>query len=99
MHADPLPHFLLLPSITLQDYRQSRGLRLHATHVIRMLGKLVGGLSNLSSVMPVLLELGRTHSMLSIRPEYFDVMRECLLDTLAEVNLQYRHTSIDAWEQ
>ena len=33
--------------------------------------------------MPTLMKLGRSHFVLGVRPEYFDIMRECLLDALA----------------
>ena len=46
-------------------------------------GKLVGGLSNLQSVMPTLMKLGRSHFVLGVRPEYFDCLRQCLLEALA----------------
>ena len=48
------------------------------------MGKLVGGLNNLQSVMPTLTRLGETHAMLGIAPDLFDVMRDCLLETLGE---------------
>ena len=47
------------------------------------MGKLVAGLSNLNAVMPALSKLGRSHTQLGVRPEYFDVLRECLLEALA----------------
>ena len=51
---------------------------------MKTVGKLVGGLSNLQSVMPMLTNLGRTHKMLGIQPAWFDAMRECLCEALAE---------------
>ena len=51
---------------------------------MKTVGKLVGGLSNLQSVMPMLTNLGRTHKMLGIQPAWFDAMRESLCEALAE---------------
>jgi len=49
----------------------------------KTVGKLVGGLQNLQSVMPTLARLGQSHAARGITPAHFDVLREYLLETLA----------------
>ena len=55
---------------------------------MRAVGELVEGFSNLNSVLPTLTKLGKSHATRGVRPDHFDVMRDCLLESLAEVRLR-----------
>ena len=60
--------------------------QVHAVFVMRSVGELVEGFSNLKSVLPTLTQLGKSHATRGVRPDHFDVMRDCLLESLAEVS-------------
>ena len=66
------------------NFLTSRSLRVHAIAVLRTIGKLVAGLTNLEAFTPVLLRLGRTHAAAGVPVESFGVMRGIMLELLAE---------------
>ena len=53
-----------------------KSLKVHAQAVMRTVGKLVGGLTDLQSVMPLLRKLGKSHSANLIKAETFELLRE-----------------------
>ena len=57
---------------------------MHASAIMRTIGRAIEGAEQLHEVLPMLARLGRTHANLFVKQEYFTVLRECLLETLAE---------------
>ena len=72
-----------IASGTLED-PGCQGLSSQAPEVVRAVGHLVGGLTDLHACTPALLRLARGHAALGARPEYFAALRQGLLDVLAE---------------
>ena len=57
---------------------------MHASAIIRTIGKAVEGAEQLQEVLSVLARLGRTHANLFVKQDYFAVLRDCLLEALVE---------------
>lgn len=58
-------------------------LRQQAQDFMRVLAIATSGLSNLSTLLPVLKELGVRHATYGVKPEHYDAVREALLYSLA----------------
>ena len=72
---------------------------MHASAIMRTIGKAVENAERLHEVYPVLARLGRTHANLNVKHEFFPALRECLLEALAEHLGRDRVTDAvkDAW--
>ena len=57
---------------------------MHASAIMRTLGKIIEGMDHLEDVAPLLARLGRSHAAVGIRPEHFAAMRACMMEALAE---------------
>ena len=66
------------------NFLTSRSLRVHILALMRTVGKLVVGLTNLQAFAPVLSRLGSTHAALSVPAESFAAMRDIMLEALGE---------------
>ena len=49
---------------------------------MRTVGRIVEGLEDITSSLPLLRKLGVSHAGLGVGPEAFAGMRECLMDSL-----------------
>ena len=57
---------------------------MHASAIMRTIGRAIEGAEQLHEVLPMLTRLGRTHANLFVKQDYFAVLRECLVEALAE---------------
>ena len=81
------------------NFLTSRSLRVHAVAVLRTIGKLVAGMTNLEAFTPVLLQLSRTHMALGVPIASFGAMRGALLEVLSERLGPHWTPEVDqAWE-
>ena len=66
------------------NFLTSRSLRVHVLVLMRTVGKLVAGITDLAAFMPVLMRLGRTHATLGVPIASYDAMRDVMEEVLAE---------------
>ena len=57
---------------------------MHASAIMRTIGKAIESAEQLHAVTPVLARLGRTHANLFVKQDYFSTLRDCLIEALAE---------------
>ena len=57
---------------------------MHASAIMRTIGKAIENAEQLHGVIPVLARLGRTHANLFVKQDYFPALRYCMVEALAE---------------
>ena len=57
---------------------------MHASAIMRTLGKVIENMGHLEAVVPMLARLGRSHATMGVKPAYFTTLRACLLEALGE---------------
>lgn len=79
----------------------SKRFLMHASYLIQMLDTALNMLGpDIELLTEIMLELGTKHIRYGVKPEYFPVMGECLIETLDEVlKEQITDTIKDAWEE
>ena len=65
------------------DLYESQKLKSHGRIVVETVGRAVGGLYDLESLIPVLRTLGSQHIMRGVLPEHYPVVRDALVQTLS----------------
>mmetsp|Transcript_21778 Transcript_21778/g.37186 ORF Transcript_21778/g.37186 Transcript_21778/m.37186 type:complete len:166 (+) Transcript_21778:47-544(+) len=63
---------------------ESPALKKHAITVMKTVGVAVGGLGDLTALVPILTELGRKHVGYGVLPEHYDIVGAALLWTLEQ---------------
>ena len=63
---------------------ENKTLRKHAVKVVTTVDKAVGLLKKLDKLIPILVDLGKTHVNYGVEPAHYEVVGEALLATLSD---------------
>lgn len=85
---------------TVADMRAHPLLKNHAHMAMQMLGNAVMGLSDTQEMIPKLRQLGRKHTVVGVKPEYYDDVYHTLMNVLSRKVGQSKWTveTQEAWE-
>uniref|UniRef100_A0A7S2VCN9 Globin domain-containing protein n=1 Tax=Entomoneis paludosa TaxID=265537 RepID=A0A7S2VCN9_9STRA len=68
--------------LATEDLHKSKILQAHASGVMKTVGVALAGLEDMESLIPVLRNLGRIHSLVGVQPGDYDLIYTVLIDTI-----------------